>query len=111
MPFGDIYELHADCGYRGFFVPDRCSDLQEIPLTLPQIIFLDRRANGRPRARSLTSQETLVGLICATFQFIGREAVVWPAISALAVRSKTCKLDYNDVDADLDVALELLEGP
>ncbi len=111
VPFGDIYELHADGGYRGFFVPDRCSGLQRIPLPLPQIIFLNRRTNSRPRARSITSHETLAGLICATFQFIGREAIVWPAISALAVRSKACKFDYSDFDADLDVALELLEGP
>jgi hypothetical protein len=52
-----------------------------------------------------------VGLICSTFEFTGRESIVWPAISALAVRAKACKLDYSDFDADLGVALELLEGP
>ena len=111
VTLGDTYELHADWGYRGYVLPNRCSDLQRIPLPLPQIIFLNRRANSRPRARSLTSHETLAGLICATFQFSGHEAAVWPAISALAVRSKACKLDYSDFAAGLDMALELFEGP
>jgi hypothetical protein len=111
LPDGECYELELKGHYRGFFTPEQTVNLEDISLPSPQIIFLERRSDGPPRARRLTNQEILKGLICATFDFFGREAQAWPAISAMAVRSKACELRYSDSRRDLDVALEVLDTP
>ncbi|MEM7500473.1 MAG: hypothetical protein AAF417_00460 [Pseudomonadota bacterium] len=106
---GELLELNEEYDYRGFFATASGNDMSPVPLENAAIVFLERSPDEEPDVRILEHRERLAQLLCSTFELVGRESDVWPAISTVAATVRACKLRYRDCESDLNLALEVLE--
>jgi len=104
IPFGE--------DYRAYMLPDRRVGLQPCPLNRPSLIFLQRVPRASVSARIISPGETCIGLMKQTFDIEGLGVALWPplwpTLAEIANSAKSCKFEYNDVQRDLDLALNLL---
>ncbi len=109
LPSGRRLEASGGWGDYAILLPDLRSDLEPRELGELWLVFPEYRPGARAEARLLSSAEVCQQLLHATFEFEGEEDRLWPALSALVVRTKACAFEYGDIERDLDVALRCLE--
>ena len=108
-PAGSILKVQEREGLRSHMLPDNRTGLESRVLHNCRIIFPRHRSGIKPTARLLDSAELCSRLMPSIFDFEGREAELWPALSNLVTASQGCELEYNCSETDLDIALKLFE--
>lgn len=109
IPAGTVLQVQEEEGLRSHMLPDNRAGLESRALHSCRIIFPRHCSGCNPNARLLDSAEICSRLMPSIFDFEGREAELWPALSKLVTASQGCELEYDSAETDLDLALTLFE--